>query len=86
MVTTKALGRSIAAFAPSMETARRIDAQDDALAVQAACYRAETKLAELRAMYESECSRIRTAMLAEIAQLEEGPATSSLHGGKGARV
>jgi hypothetical protein len=26
------------------------------------------------------------AVLAEIAQLEEGPATSSLHGGKGARV
>jgi hypothetical protein len=40
--------------------------------VQAAVYRAETKLAELRAMYESECSRIRTAMLAEIAALELG--------------
>jgi hypothetical protein len=32
-------------------------------AVQAAVYRAETKLAELRSRYETECSRIRTAML-----------------------
>ena len=57
-------------FVPSLETARRIDDQDNALAVHAAVYRAETKLTELRARYESECSRIRTAMLAEIAQLE----------------
>ena len=34
----------------------RIDDSDNAHAVQAAVYRAETKLAELRAMYESECS------------------------------
>jgi hypothetical protein len=57
---------------PSLEMARRIDAQDNALAVQAACYRAETKLAKLRALYESEYSRIRTAMLTEIAELELG--------------
>ena len=66
------IGRSITAFAPSIETARRIDAQDNALAVQAAVYRAEAKLAELRSLYESECSRVRTAMLVEIAQLEIG--------------
>ena len=55
---------------PSLEVARRIDAQDSALAVQAAVYRAETKLAELRGLYETECSRVRTAMLTEIAQLQ----------------
>ena len=48
------IGRSITAFAPSIETARRIDAQDNALAVQAAVYRAEAKLAELRSLYESQ--------------------------------
>ena len=57
-------------FAPSLECARRIDDQDNALAVQAAVYRAETKLADLRGRYESECSRVRAAMLAEIAALE----------------
>ena len=57
-------------FAPSLECARRIDDQDNALAIQAAVYRAETKLAELRGRYESECSRVRAAMLAEIAALE----------------
>jgi hypothetical protein len=57
---------------PSLECARRIDDQDNALAVQAAVYRAETKLAELRSRYETECSRIRTAMLAEIAELKLG--------------
>jgi hypothetical protein len=55
-------------FAPSLECARRIDDQDNA--VQAAVYSAETKLAELRSRYESECLRIRAAMLAEIAALE----------------
>jgi hypothetical protein len=53
-------------FAPSLECARRIDDQDNALAIQAAVYRAETKLAELRSRYETECSRVRTATLAEI--------------------
>jgi hypothetical protein len=61
-------------FVPSIETARRIDDQDNALAVQAAVYRAETKLADLRGRYESECSRVRTAMLAEVAALELGEA------------
>ena len=59
-------------FAPSLEFVRRIDDQDNALAIQAAVYRAETKLAELRSRYETECSRVRTAMLAEIAELELG--------------
>jgi hypothetical protein len=59
-------------FAPSLECARRIDDQDNALAIQAAVYRAETKLAELRSRYETECSRVRTAMLAEIAEFESG--------------
>jgi hypothetical protein len=68
--TKTTIGRTIAAYAPSVEVARRIDAQDSSLAVQAAVYRAETKLAELRGLYESECSRIRTAMLAEVAAIE----------------
>ena len=58
MPTQTKLAKSTA-FVPSLETARRIDDQDNALAVQAAVYRAETKLAELRGQYESECSRIR---------------------------
>jgi hypothetical protein len=64
------LGRSLQTYAPSVEVARRIDASDSSLPVQAAVYRCETKLAELRALYEAECSRIRTAMLAEIAAIE----------------
>jgi hypothetical protein len=40
--------------------------------VHAAVYRAETGLAEIRAAYEDECSRVRNAMLAEIAELEIG--------------
>jgi hypothetical protein len=71
-MAAKTISRSMAAFVPSLETASRIDAQDAALAVQGAVYRAETKLAELRALYETECSRIRSAMLAEIADLEIG--------------
>jgi hypothetical protein len=55
---------------PSLETAGRIGDHDNALAVRGAVYRAETKLAELRARYEAECSRVRAAMLAEIAELE----------------
>lgn len=57
-------------FVPSLECARRIDDNDNASAVAAAVYRAEVKLAELRSRYEMECSRVRTAVLAEIAALE----------------
>lgn len=71
MVQTK-LARQSTPFCPSVETARRIDDQDNAFAIQAAVYRAETKLAELRGQYESECSRVRSAMLGEIAELEIG--------------
>ena len=59
-------------FVPSLETARRIDDQDNALAISAACFRAEMKLADLRGQYEAECSRVRSAMLTEIAELEIG--------------
>jgi hypothetical protein len=58
------------AFVPSLACARRINDQDNTLAISAAVYRAETKLAELRSRYEEEGSRIRAAMLAEIAALE----------------
>jgi hypothetical protein len=65
-LTSKAFG------APSLETARRIADSDAAHRVHAAAYRAETRLAEIRAAYEDECSRVRNAMLAEIAELEIG--------------
>jgi hypothetical protein len=57
---------------PSLQTARRVDDHDNSLAVRGAVYRAEAKLSDLRLQYEDECSRVRTAMLAEIAGLELG--------------
>ena len=69
MVARQGLTKSTG-FVPSLDCARRIDDQDNALAISAAVYRAETKLAELRSRYEEEGSRIRSAMLAEIGALE----------------
>lgn len=57
---------------PQLETARRVDDHDNALAVHGAVYRAEAKLSDLRLQYEEDCSRVRTAMLVEIADLELG--------------
>ncbi len=57
---------------PSIELARRIDTHDNSTAINAAVYRAESRLTELRSQYETECSRVRTAMLVEIASLELG--------------
>jgi hypothetical protein len=57
-------------FVPSIDCARRVDDNDAALAISAAVYRAETKLAELRGRFEEESCKIRSAMLAEIAALE----------------
>lgn len=73
-MVSKTLQQNNGRFAavPSLATARRIDDSDNAFAIQAAVYRAETKLAELRARFEDEATRIRSAMLAEIAGLEIG--------------
>lgn len=71
MPTQTKLARSTA-FVPSLQTARRIDDQDNAFAISAAVYRAEMKLSDLRSHFEEECSRVRSAMLAEIAGLEIG--------------
>jgi hypothetical protein len=59
-------------FIPSLATARRIDDTDTSFAIQAAVYRAEAKIGELRGQFETECSKVRSAMLVEIAALELG--------------
>jgi hypothetical protein len=56
-------------WAPSLETARKIDDEDTVKSIEAARYRFSASMADLERCYDEEASKLRAAFVAEVAQL-----------------
>jgi hypothetical protein len=56
-------------WAPSLETARKIDDDDTVTAIESARYRFAASMADLERCYDEQASRLRSAFVAEVAQL-----------------
>jgi hypothetical protein len=56
-------------WAPSLETARKIDDDDTIRAIESARYRFAASMADLERSYDAEASRLRAAFVAEVANL-----------------
>jgi hypothetical protein len=54
---------------PSLEVSTRIDTSDQACKAQAAHYRCQSRLRELEAQFEQKASEIRSAFVAELAEI-----------------
>ena len=61
-------------WAPSLETARKIDDDDTVMAIEAARYRFAASMADLERSYDEQASRLRAAFVAEVAQLYQSEA------------
>ena len=59
-------------WAPSLETARKIDDGDKVMAIESARYRFNATMADLERSYDGQASRLRAAFVAEVAQLYQG--------------
>jgi hypothetical protein len=56
-------------WAPSLETARKIDDHDTIHAIETAKYRFAASMSDLERCYDAEASKLRAAFVAEVAQL-----------------
>ncbi len=56
-------------WAPSLDTARRIDDDDTIHAIESARYRFTASMADLERCYDEQASRLRAAFVAEVAAL-----------------
>ena len=56
-------------WAPSLDTARRIDDDDTIHAIESARYRFTASMADLERSYDAEASKLRAAFVAEVAAL-----------------
>jgi hypothetical protein len=56
-------------WAPSLETARKIDDGDTIKAIESAQYRFAASMADLERCYDEQASRLRAAFVAEVAAL-----------------
>jgi hypothetical protein len=61
-------------WAPSLETARKIDDEDTVQSIETARYRFTASMADLERCYDEEASRLRSAFVAEVAQLYQNEA------------
>ena len=61
-------------WAPSLETARKIDDDDTVMAIESARYRFAASMADLERHYDEQASRLRAAFVAEVAALYQGEA------------
>jgi hypothetical protein len=59
-------------WAPSLETARKIDDEDTV--IESARYRFAASMADLERCYDEEASRLRAAFVAEVATLYQSEA------------
>ena len=69
-MATKTLTKSVFGV-PSLEAASRIDDSDAANAACAAHFRFQTRMRELEAQFEMKASELRSAFLAELAELHD---------------
>jgi hypothetical protein len=56
-------------WAPTLDTARRIDDVDTVTAIEGARYRFTASMADLERSYDEQASKLRSAFVAEVAQL-----------------
>jgi hypothetical protein len=56
-------------WAPALDTARKIDDSDTVTAIESARYRFQASMADLERSYDAEASKLRSAFVAEVAQL-----------------
>jgi hypothetical protein len=54
---------------PSLHVARSIDDSDKVAAIQAASYRCQARMRELEGQFEAKASEIRSAFVAEVAEI-----------------
>jgi hypothetical protein len=56
-------------WAPSLETARKIDDDDTIHAIESARYRFTASMADLERSYDEQASKLRAAFVSEVARL-----------------
>jgi hypothetical protein len=61
-------------WAPSLETARKIDDEDTVMSIETARYRFAASMADLERCYDEQAGRLRAAFVAEVAALYQGEA------------
>jgi hypothetical protein len=61
-------------WAPTLDTARKIDDSDTVTAIESARYRFAASMADLERCYDEEASRLRSAFVAEVAALYQSEA------------
>jgi hypothetical protein len=71
---TKSVTRPNIFWAPSLETARKIDDEDTVKSIETARYRFAASMADLERCYDEQASRLRAAFVAEVAQLYQNEA------------
>jgi hypothetical protein len=73
MMANKLTTRERIFWAPSLETARKIDDDDTIHAIESARYRFNASLADLERSYDEQASKLRAGFVAEVAALyQEG--------------
>ena len=70
----KSMTRPNIFWAPTLETARKIDDSDVVASIESARYRFTASMADLERHYDAEASKLRAAFVAEVAQLYQGEA------------
>ena len=61
-------------WAPSLETARKIDDGDTIKSIESAQYRFSASMADLERCYDEQASRLRAAFVSEVAALYQAEA------------
>jgi hypothetical protein len=69
---SKQINKTSIFWAPSLETARKIDDEDTVKSIEAARYRFAASMADLERCYDEQASNLRAAFVAEVAQLYQG--------------
>jgi hypothetical protein len=71
---TKSMTKPQIFWAPSLETARKIDDEDTVKSIETARYRFAASMADLERCYDEQASKLRAAFVAEVATLYQGEA------------
>jgi hypothetical protein len=71
---TRQVSKTNIFWAPSLETARKIDDGDTIKAIESAQYRFAASMADLERCYDEQASRLRAAFVAEVAALYQSEA------------
>jgi hypothetical protein len=74
MQMTRQVSKPNIFWAPSLETARKIDDEDTVKSIETARYRFAASMADLERCYDEEAGRLRAAFVAEVAALYQSEA------------